>query len=754
MKNKQLSTTTTRTYMKNILLFICLFIGSFSQAQISRGGEPANWQEKDLDRFNIVFQDFEALDMELVEAEDAVTDSYKETPYRFGIERDVNLNPDNSGEWENLLDGSKIWRLGIHCPDANSISFHLNQFKLEKGAQLFVWNEDRTQFIGSFTHLNNKAHGELPLSFLYDDRVIIEYIIPAGVGEGELAISKVIHGYRGLVNKFDELRGPYGNSGACNINVNCDEGDDWQIEKRSVALILNGGFASCSGAMINNTANDGTPYFLTANHCLGNPQNWTYVFNHETEGCTGNTGPTDQTVASGALVANADESDFALIVLSESPPASYNVQYSGWDKTDAETVTSAVGIHHPSGDLKKICFEEDSPYHDNAAGADVWYIEEWEAGVTEGGSSGSPLFDQNHRIIGQLFGGAAASNGSVNNGQFDYYGRLGVSWDGPTASSRLRDWLDPLDLNPDALNGFPDGFAQLENDASVTIDTDFDRALCGDGFWPGISIVNNGLEVLTSATISVIMNGNVVQTVNWTGNLGSLQSDTFALDYVGTVNGTNNFTVELVTDQDENDLNNVSSLEFIAVSNPIFFKLEIILDNYGTEVTWDVANSQNEKLAQGGPYENGNDQMLIEEEFCLSEACYDLTIYDSYGDGLCCVAGDGSYSLLNQNNVSLASGGEFDNSETQNFCASFSNVPSLDKTQIKVFPNPISDELTIQSDLQIESIEIIDISGRLIKAVQINSSQASLDLTDLTAGTYIIRASTIEGVLRTSIIKE
>ena len=52
----------------------------------------------------------------------------------------------------------------------------------------------------------------------------------------------------------------------------------------------------------------------------------------------------------------------------------------------------------------------------------------WEDGVTEPGSSGSPSFDQNHRIIGQLYGGAAACSGSVNNGAYDYYGRMDVSW--------------------------------------------------------------------------------------------------------------------------------------------------------------------------------------------------------------------------------------------------------------------------------------------------------------------------------------
>ena len=79
-------------------------------------------------------------------------------------------------------------------------------------------------------------------------------------------------------------------------------------------------------------------------------------------------------------------------------------------------------------------------------------IDDWEDGVTEPGSSGSPLFDNNHRIIGQLYGGAAACNGSVNNGLYDYYGRLDVSW-GNGASQ----YLDPSGGNTTTWDGYLTG---------------------------------------------------------------------------------------------------------------------------------------------------------------------------------------------------------------------------------------------------------------------------------------------------------
>ena len=77
----------------------------------------------------------------------------------------------------------------------------------------------------------------------------------------------------------------------------------------------------------------------------------------------------------------------------------------------------------------------------------------WDDGITEVGSSGSPLFDQNGRIIGQLWGGDSRCNGLSQVGS-SYYGALSESWSRSSSSdSRLQDWLDPEDTDPMTLNG-------------------------------------------------------------------------------------------------------------------------------------------------------------------------------------------------------------------------------------------------------------------------------------------------------------
>ena len=733
-----------------------VFITSNATGQISQGGEPYQWDIKDVERFNVDFQEFGELDMNLIGLQDAIGDAEKDTPFRFGIEHDVAFSKENSGSWAELDNGDRIWRLGVKAEDATSISFLFDRFVLHKGAELFIWNSARTEFLGSFSFKNNKKAGVFPVSLLHSDAVVIEYLVPAGVDEGELSLGMVVQGYRAIINQYeDEERGPYGNSGACNINVNCPEGADWQIEKKSVALIIDGGNASCTGALVNNTANDGTPYFLTANHCLGNPNTWVYLFNHEATNCNGSSGPTLQTISSGDLVASNGGSDFALIELSSAPPASYEVQYVGWDRSDDESVTASTSIHHPSGDVMKICFDEDNPYHANQGGAAVWYIDEWEDGVTEPGSSGSPLFDQNHRIIGQLYGGYAACSGEVNNGEADWYGRFGVSWDGDSPETRLKDWLDPQNVSPSVLDGWPEGAVQYANDASVSINNEIEGVLCQSTIYPTATIFNNGEENLTEAVVTVQLNGNTLEQVNWSGSLGSSQSAVVNLSPQELQNGENIFQVTVESEDDENESNNSSSVTFDAVTieNSSVFQLNLTLDEYPEETTWEVSDGAT-VLASGGPY--SVEGALVVEEFCLPEGCFVFTIYDEASDGLCCDYGEGSYTIENQLNVEVASSnGEFTSEETQDFCASVTNVNENENTSVQFFPNPTSGRLTVMLDEANSMITVYDISGR--KVIQVMNSASGileLDTENLTCGTYVLSVSSKRGDSRGVFLKE
>ena len=312
-------------HIQTLAACAALLLPAWAFGQIEQGGTPLHWGEPIQE--TVVWETFGALNLDQLAEEDRVTATMKDAPWRFGIEHDVDFDLNNSGSWSEE-DGLRVWRLGVKGEGATSLSFYLEEFQVPKGGELFMYNANRTEFKGAFNHLSVKEWGGLALSLMEGEEVILEYREPVGLDNpGQIAISQVVQGYRSLLQREAELdaaksaAGPFGNSGACNINVNCPEGADWQVEKKAVALIVNGGFAACTGSLINNTANDGTPYFLTANHCLGNPNTWTYYFNHESSTCSGSTGPTNNSISGGALLVADGGADVALIELSSTHPA-------------------------------------------------------------------------------------------------------------------------------------------------------------------------------------------------------------------------------------------------------------------------------------------------------------------------------------------------------------------------------------------------------------------------------------------------
>ncbi len=425
---------------------IALAFISVSFAQVSAGGEPYSFSHNVRGEIQTVTMPEVDVESLLMEDEDAP----KDEPFRFGYPNPVNYNLTNSGTWEDLPDGSRLWRLRIVSPGAQSINLIYDRFHLPPGGEFFVYNEDRTTVYGAFTEQNNKPHYEFATTPTPGDVTILEYVHPGGdLSDTEISITSVIHGYR---NIFQLMERNFGDSGACNNNVNCPEGDPWQDEKRSVAMILlSSGFRICTGAMVNNVRQDLTPYFLTANHCLGGENTWIFMFNYESPSCNNVDGPTTYTVQGSTLIANNSPSDFALLELQETPPESYNIHYAGWSAVETPP-QQPVCIHHPSGDIKKITFDYDVGISDGWTIDDGshWRIADWEDGTTEPGSSGSPLFDSDHRIVGQLHGGQASCSNNVN----DYYGKFSYSWNlGGSPSSRLRDWLDPDNTGTLVLDG-------------------------------------------------------------------------------------------------------------------------------------------------------------------------------------------------------------------------------------------------------------------------------------------------------------
>jgi lysyl endopeptidase len=732
--------------MKKALCILAFSFAFAAMAQVSYGGFPFNWDDKRVSS-QISFLTMPTIDMEVLEAEDAVVDQYKEAPYRFGFEHETAFGI-NQASWRSIENDKSIWQFGIECTSARTINLIFEDFYLPKGSEMFIWSADREEFLGSFNHQNNQDYRVLATSILQHDKIVVEVQALNSVKEQvSFVISMVVHGYRPVLMNhfadFDLERGPYGTSGSCNNNVNCPVGAAWQLEKKSVGLILSGGNASCTGALVNNTANDGTPYFLTANHCYsaGATPSWVFVFNHETTGCTGSTGPTNQTISGCTLKARRAGSDFCLVQLSSAPPQSYDVQYAGWDATDA-AVTSATGIHHPSGDLKKISFENNAVPQGTWSGAETWDVQQWDDGITEVGSSGSPLFDQNHRIIGQLFGGGSACSGSTENGQGDSYGRFGVSWDaGASPSSRLKEWLDPGNTGALIIDGYPVSSVTLELDASAASITNVPANICGNSVSPVFTLVNNGNATLTSCTIQYAVNGGSIQTINWTGSVAQYSSANVNLPTISLVNGANTIVITVLNPNgstDENANNNSVSISCNAIIGPtVTVNVDITFDDYSEETSWEIIQNGNVLVSSNGLYPSGGNS--ISEAVCLSPGCYDFVISDDYGDGICCAYGNGSYAVSDAAGTSLAAGGNFTDFETTNFCVSGIGIESFLETSITLFPNPAQNEIQLIGALSNSSLYIFDVAGNVVVSTKTQSANVKVDTSALANGYYIVK---------------
>jgi len=373
-------------------------------------------------------------------------------PHRFAVPAAVAVTPETHGVWEALDDGRLLWRYRLSSPGARSLNFGFTDVNLPPDAVLFIHPPgEHTRENLTFDERDNKPHRELWTALLEGSEAVLELTLPPRERDAlSLSLSRVNVGYRGLTaGDVSADEDALEKSGSCNINVVCSEGDEWRQEISSAAMYSLSGWYTCSGAMVNNTAGDETPYFLTADHCgvrSSNASTMVFYWNFESPSCDQRGGgPLNNSQSGATFRASYSRSDFVLVELDDLPKEAHQVAYAGWDRS-GEDARSAVAIHHPNLDEKAISFENDataissySSYNSPGDGTHVW-VEDWDAGTTEGGSSGSPLFNQDHRVIGQLHGGGAA----CGNNESDWYGSLETSWNGGgSSSSRLKDWLDP-----------------------------------------------------------------------------------------------------------------------------------------------------------------------------------------------------------------------------------------------------------------------------------------------------------------------
>ncbi len=388
------------------------------------------------------------------------------------------------------------------------------------------------------------------------------------------------------------------NSGTCNMDVACLAADDpWNDPRRAVGAVTLNGSDDCTGSLVNNTANDHRMLFVTASHCgltaTSSPTVVVY-WNYEWPTCrtpgtsqSGLSNPPDPNVASSGatFLANTPSpfdsgcnssnnthcSDNTLVELDDPADPDWNLFWEGWDRrtvgatcsqstTDpSSTVGLCASIHHPNVDEKRITFvARDLELGGISNGVNTHWHAYWDPnppilpnivsppaslppGVTEPGSSGSPLYTSEQRLVGVLSGGPSAC-GATGENLSDYYGQLALAWDGlGTPTTRLKDYLDPLGTAPEFIDGIGTTPFQLALDSasiavcasagSATLDV---NVSADDGFAGAVALAVSGAppgSTTAFAPPSVTPPGSSTLTV---GDLGAAMPGAYTLSITGT----------------------------------------------------------------------------------------------------------------------------------------------------------------------------------------------------------------------------
>jgi len=403
-------------------------------------------------------------DLEKLRLEDSKAEGM---PYRYGIQIPVSglKSSDGSfGSWHKAQDGYALWSAKLVSPEAKSLDFHFSRLQLPEGSVMTLRGADKDSL--RVIEWHEVAGDSFWSPYVLGDSASIEVLVPVQAkSEFALELGSVTHGYRGLFENAESMD----KSGSCNVDVACNQGNDWHDQMRSVGQYTfskSGSSYVCTGTLIANTGVTATLYFLTANHCLNNQTVASTVvvyWNYQGAQCRAPGSSASGTALNKSIASHSQSgatwrashapSDMTLLQLSSNVPAAASPFWSGWNR-GTTAPSSSRGIHHPAGHEKRISIDNNAATvsgYLGASGSTHWRIGNWEVGTTEGGSSGSGLWDQNKRLIGQLHGGYAA----CGNTREDYYGRFSVSWTGGgTNSTRLSNWLDPGNTGATTRNGY------------------------------------------------------------------------------------------------------------------------------------------------------------------------------------------------------------------------------------------------------------------------------------------------------------
>ncbi len=716
--------------MRFIFLLITgiFLLGKFAAAQISQGGTP-------MQTALLKSAGIPVIEMMPVENRHLQIQAKKEQaaqlnlkPLRFAHPFQVHISPKENGVWLSAENSRQVWKVKIRSENAKSINLIFEEFQLPEKARLFIYSEKNNQTLGAFTSLNNKPGGKFAVSPVAGDEIIVQYEIPDEIkNRNNFVITQVNHDFEGVLK--DERRPLNKLAGACNVDINCAAGNNWQDVKDAVCRIIVNGTEICSGTLVNNTKEDEKPYIISASHCYDKweyAQTSVYTFNYESPYCAPLDGDPTHSVSGAVMKAQYDSLDFALTELSIAPPPEYHPYYAGWERRTI-LADSSVSIHHPQGDIKKIAVDNDAPEIDDFSKGytknGFLKVLRWEAGVTENGSSGGPLFNSAQKLIGTLTGGVATCANPVR----DYFSRFGMAWDyKPDSTQQLKHWLDPANTGRTFLDG--KRFFTDENLCSAFTnldDSDIHKLIpltnfgIFEGYWGG----TNNVEITEITERFSISGYKRIAAVSM--GIGKIDDAVDGKDSEITLkiyNGNDDFPVELIYSEVlkiknlvENAMNRIELEEIVQPADTFFvgFELSNIMPGDSFVVFQSLREPEKENnfyFKQEGEWQNFKNSNI--EGYALS------SVFELLACGI---------------------------------HEAVTDSPLVKSTfEVLVFPNPTGSEVTIETgeeDLTIEDVKVFNLTGQLVD-VNVNPLQenkTTVNFKGNAPGIYFVRIETAKG---------
>ena len=355
---------------------------------------------------------------------------------RVGVHRAISENTLARGTWSPLPDGRSVWRVAIHSQDATGVRVEFSNFSVGSGK---VWVHTNASSDGPYTERGPYGNGEFWSATVEGESATIEYE-PADASDRSIPF----HVHRISHQSFKASDTPAGlpedPAASCNQDVNCFS--DWASTKKSVSHIQfeetegkETGTFLCSGSLVATRDNSFKPYLLTAGHCVHSEaaaRSLETFWAYESTGCNRGLPASRGTLNSqngGHLLAwgTLEQGDYSLVLLPNVPSG---VVFSGWDVSDPDVGAPVTGIHHPMGSYKRIAFGHSTDsisvnIGQDPAPAELYHDILWDTGLTEPGSSGSPLFSAPGVIIGMLtYGPAIPGEELCLIGGFSGYGKF------------------------------------------------------------------------------------------------------------------------------------------------------------------------------------------------------------------------------------------------------------------------------------------------------------------------------------------